>query len=167
MSNAEDDIRLFPGITGFHHASEPEPPLTEVTEFQRVVAERTTPASGFRLRGFDVGIQGAARSYYQALLEELGSGMAVQLLLNPFGQVLAAALDDQLRPGVLLYDIKFVEVGDRLQRAFSDTWSVASMRALSRKLTPADLGCLNRVERSQVSYWEPETVGELVFNHWD
>ena len=30
-----------------------------------------------------------------------------------------------------------------------------------------DLSALDRAERDQIVHWKPETVGELLFNHWD
>ena len=167
MSKSEDEIVLFPGITGFRYASEVGPRRTEVAEFRRVVLEGATSKLGYRVSGFDVGVESSVRSYYQALLEDSRTGNAIQLLLNPFGNILATALDDQRIPGFLSYDIKFVETSPPLRSAFGDTWSVPPLRSLHRRLTPEDLARLNGTELYQVRYWGPETVGQVIFNYWD
>ena len=34
-------------------------------------------------------------------------------------------------------------------------------------LSRADLSALDRHERDQITYWKPNTTGELLFNYWD
>lgn len=44
---------------------------------------------------------------------------------------------------------------------------VVSAAEFCRPLTSKDLDKLNSAELQQVEYWQPATVGELVFNFWD
>jgi hypothetical protein len=45
-------------------------------------------------------------------------------------------------------------------------YRVASAAELEQPPTPAALGDLSEVEREQVAYWEPQRVGDVVFNWW-
>ena len=51
--------------------------------------------------------------------------------------------------------------------AFFPHIHVATREELTRNIVEDDLKQLARVERAQVNYWKPRTVGELAFNWWD
>ena len=38
---------------------------------------------------------------------------------------------------------------------------------LMRPLQQADLSGLNEAEHQQIDYWQPATIGEVIFNFWD
>jgi hypothetical protein len=45
--------------------------------------------------------------------------------------------------------------------------TIATCEELSRKIEKSDLEQLDRIEREQIKYWKPQTIGELAFNWWD
>jgi hypothetical protein len=45
--------------------------------------------------------------------------------------------------------------------------TIATCEELSRKIEKSDLELLDRVEREQIKFWKPQTIGELAFNWWD
>jgi hypothetical protein len=44
---------------------------------------------------------------------------------------------------------------------------VLTAEQLNAPLSPADLADLGPAERKQIAYWQPNTIGELLFNFWD
>ena len=46
-------------------------------------------------------------------------------------------------------------------------FKVLYQNELSTKLSAAELKCLNEAELSQIKYWQPQTIGEIIFNWWD
>ncbi|MBM2622102.1 hypothetical protein JIG36_42025 [Actinoplanes sp. LDG1-06] len=59
--------------------------------------------------------------------------------------------------------------GDALEEwgAAFDGLRVLTPAELDTDITRADLTSLGRDELTQVRYWQPATVGELLFNRWD
>lgn len=47
------------------------------------------------------------------------------------------------------------------------TFHLLSQDELQTDLSRVDLSALSRAELRQVDYWQPQTVGALLFNHWD
>lgn len=67
------------------------------------------------------------------------------------------------------YQLRFVnrtDIAKELQNLFPNL-TIADACELSRKLTETDLVLLDEVERDQIKYWKPTTVGEVAFNSWD
>jgi hypothetical protein len=56
-----------------------------------------------------------------------------------------------------------------LAAAITDVSSIQVLTAgqLSAPLSQADLGELSPAEHKQIAYWQPTTMGELLFNFWD
>ena len=51
--------------------------------------------------------------------------------------------------------------------AQASTRAILTPGQLNRALSDTDLTALSNDERRQVDYWNPDTVGALLFNHWD
>lgn len=63
--------------------------------------------------------------------------------------------------------LAFIE-SDELAQAFtSEGFNVPPVRYLEKPLEPADLNDLGRAEREQVDYWNPPTVGAVIYNWFD
>jgi hypothetical protein len=45
--------------------------------------------------------------------------------------------------------------------------TIATCEELAKKIEKSDLEQLDRIERDQIKYWKPQTIGELAFNWWD
>lgn len=62
--------------------------------------------------------------------------------------------------------INAASIAREILRLFPNV-TIASAQDLGRSLMEADLSALYAVERQQIKYWKPKTVGEVVFNWWD
>lgn len=65
--------------------------------------------------------------------------------------------------------LQFVDcarIANEMQNLFPDV-IIAGSDELARKLTESDQALLDVVEREQIKYWKPTTVGEVAFNWWD
>ena len=76
------------------------------------------------------------------------------------------ALVEELEEGVC--ELRYVEHAAAKSLIDSYTsFECISSDELARELTTDALKELNSVELSQVRYWKPQTIGEVVFNWWD
>jgi hypothetical protein len=57
-------------------------------------------------------------------------------------------------------------IASRINVLFPEV-TIATCEELSRKIEKSDLEPLDRIEREQIKYWKPQTIGELAFNWWD
>ncbi|WP_327047984.1 hypothetical protein OG320_08950 [Microbispora sp. NBC_01189] len=76
------------------------------------------------------------------------------------------ALAEPPGPGGMEYDfIDHDQISDMLLN--SSPFRVLGKEMLDAPIESCDLAELGRIERKLVSFWEPNTVGELLFNLWD
>ncbi len=54
-----------------------------------------------------------------------------------------------------------------LAAALGDGWRFLTVAELDTDLSRADLSALHEDELAQVRYWQPLTVGDLLFHDWD
>lgn len=65
--------------------------------------------------------------------------------------------------------MRFVDcppIGNTIQNLFPVV-TIAATHELTRGLTDSDTVLLDVVEREQIEYWKPITIGDVVFNWWD
>ncbi|RJQ83386.1 hypothetical protein D5S17_00465 [Pseudonocardiaceae bacterium YIM PH 21723] len=63
---------------------------------------------------------------------------------------------------------RFVELPADLAEAYAAKgFEPLAAADLIRPLDQADTSALHPAELEQISYWRPETIGALLFNHWD
>lgn len=62
--------------------------------------------------------------------------------------------------------IQFVDCRG-LARVLSDTFAVLSVRDACTGVSPAAVANLGEDELKQVRYWNPQRIGDVVFNYWD
>jgi len=153
-------ITLGPGVTGFYRRGDFAPNEVPVEAF--VGALERLPRVGWTLVSIDRGRE--LRSFHRAVVRRGARDAPLQLLLSRVARVLAAAREER-DPLDGFFD--FVEVPAEIARGAPRDWSIATPDALRRRLEPGDLEALRPVERKQVRYWGPETIGDVLYNRWD
>ena len=146
------------GITGFWRVGEQQPPTSDVCAFRAHCYE----AAG-RVSYQVVSVESAGlRNFAFATLHSPGERIAI--LLNAHFPGLAFAETPIVGEGLprfldhpILAD-SFREVG---------AYVVFSASELERRPVPEDLAELSVAERTQVAYWRPRRIGDVIFNHWD
>jgi hypothetical protein len=101
-------------------------------------------------------------SYYRAGLA--WPGRRLDLLCHRHLPLLAVAVSSTDSSAALV----FVEdVG--LREALSETgpFRLLTVAELTAALSSADLSELGAAELKQIAYWQPDTVGQVLFNSWD
>ncbi len=53
-----------------------------------------------------------------------------------------------------------------MQNLFPDV-TIADANELNQELTESGMSVLDLMEREQIEYWKPKTIGEVAFNWWD
>lgn len=146
------------GITGFWVAGAQPAPRVE----QKAVMSAAHSAA--RQAGRTVGRATWAEhcSFHEISIARGQSASAV--LFNASYPLIAfAALRDEGETR-----LEFVD-DEPLAAAFNalSPFRALSVAELKRPFGPEDLASLNEAECQQVTYWQPATVGDLVFNFWD
>ena len=57
-------------------------------------------------------------------------------------------------------------IADAMQNLFPDV-TIATSNELNQELTESGMSVLDVIEREQIEYWKPKTIGEVAFNWWD
>lgn len=159
--------RLPRGSTGFWRPSESPRPdeLLSRTEL-RARVHAACRRSSWSPASVDDSLR--TRNYYQAILTGHRGAPDLQVVANPFVPCVAAAHVARREDGEIEaeFQLRFVELDPTLREAFADL-AILSPEALRAPLTPPALAELAPAELEQVAYWNPATVGEVLFNLWD
>ncbi len=149
---------FLPGITGFfEQAVGPALPAVPAARFKSAcfAAAREVGASLERFTP-----SGVTPNFHRALLELEGARVVVAC--NAMHPVVGFA-----RPSPEGEPLEFLDHA-ALAAAFDAAgFEVASAADLARPLTESDLAVLADAERSEIAYWKPGTVGEVIFNWFD
>jgi len=149
---------LQPGITGFWMTGDrPTPELSRKSISS--AAHAATRAAGWTI----VAKQWAKhQNYHQFEITKQASRLII--LFNIAYPLIAFSIQIPLED----QQTDFVDAED-LAVAFrsASNFIPLSQEMLITSLNAEDLKHLNTAELDQVKYWQPETIGELVFNHWD
>ena len=143
MKTKSNDIMLPKGITGFWSVKTGAPPFLDEREFRRMVTEIDTNT--------------AARNFYLAGLSRFGQ--SVFLLQNIHYSYAAFAQRDASGRFVLTQRPEWLQLPEIPVRFLS----IAELNQDWRGLC----GELGSEELEQIRYWNPQTVGEIIFNAWD
>lgn len=147
----------FPyGITGFHFATEPSPPEVNVNQFKQICY-----GVALRNKGRVIDIQKPRdANYYCAEMQLFDKTFFI--LLNCHYPYVAFAST------VEYGDISFIEP-PTLEKEFSSIYYVLKSKELNAPFDESlvENSELNEAELDQISYWKPETIGEIIFNQWD
>lgn len=149
---------LTPGSTGCLHRGTP---ATDTKPLLSLIHE-TCRAAGFALEGPTS--SSAVRSFTAWRLTHAFEP-SVTLVVHhvcPVFAVVDAAPDD-LGLGRRVVDWQ----ADELARAADLGWHRLTADEAARSVSSSVLTELTAEERREITYWKPQTVGEVVFNHWD
>ena len=106
--------------------------------------------------------EGASCSFHEATLA-LPLGMQIRVLCNAHFPLLAFAEATHARSD---WDFRFVD-HPTLAEAFGNPWTVLRADELQQFPDEEVLRLLGSEEVNQLEYWRPQSVGHVVFNHWD
>lgn len=84
----------------------------------------------------------------------------IQILLNAYYPLLAAAVITEQE------HIVFCEVPKEFN-ALTTHYQPITLEELEKELTDLYVQELSEVEREQIKFWSPKTVGEIIFNTWE
>lgn len=69
--------------------------------------------------------------------------------------------------GVLSDTTTFIDLPEEISSIAHPDFIYLSSAELNAKYTQNDLAELSEVERGEIRYWKPATIGEIVFNYYD
>ena len=149
------------GITSFFNWDDRGPiPEFGIAEFKSIVYAVATPL-GYTVS--DISERDVTPNFHSALLTK--GDTAVSILGHSTYPIFAFSEPLNLNS----CEIRFVDSGPLTQQ-LADLFpnvAIATTAELDRNLTDTDLALLDTVERDQVKYWQPQTLGNAAFNWWD
>lgn len=150
---------LHPGIGGIVDAKDIDDlPSVDFKQFKKACfgAALSADADVIESNPFDAG-----RNYHFSQIKQGGQHFFV--LCNAHFPVVAFSDSDGRNSSWSF--CHHPELSSHFEKA--GRYTVMSPDELRRKITEEDLASLCKAEREQVKYWNPSTIGELIFNHWD
>lgn len=146
-------LNLPLGITGYRSLKEEELPITDGTEFIQhcyaIIRQLGGKVKSTTEENF-------YRNFYTVKYDYHGEINFV--LLNKHYPFLAFASS--------IDSLTFLDFPD-MAATFNVFYTVLSKEILNRALTADHLSTLSKAELEQITYWKPETIGEVIFNNWD
>lgn len=151
-------MRLMRGATGFRVSGEDALPLTDVALLRQLCFEAARSVAGRVGMWREAGTSTfhsttiTSRRVSCSVLFHAHLPVVAFTAAPPLpGQLIGAFMDSPHWAGIF-------EAGG-LQ--------LLGPRALGLKMADVDLGVLSQAELAQISYWRPESLGDLLFNWWD
>lgn len=141
------------GITGFMCA-DGKPIAVEEKLFKRVCYEFIKLNNG-KILSIDISL--TQKNFY--VCEMILTDKCIYLLMNAYYPYFAFA------SSVNFGNIAFMDKPNDLI-----TWSSENILLSQKELNESydrSLGLLNHVELSQIKYWKPVNIGEIIYNFWD
>ena len=155
---------LLNGVTGFYNAGDKKPPTIDEKLFIQncfsLINGKYGEITGYR------GQQHTANFF---AVEVKTPDKQMHLLLNAHYPFLAFA--DEAECGKITFVDEPV-----LSELFSPFYHVLDIKKLnehvilkprSKKHILLNANDLNEAELKQVAFWQPETIGEIIYNYWD
>ena len=142
------------GITGFWSVNEAPPPLLGEKAFCQMCHALAGKNGGTVT---EVDTDPAARSFFFAKLSRYDQ--SVFLLQNIHYPYIAFAQRDASSRFVLIAPPEWLQLLEGPMRFLSPSELNQDWRGLCGELSPEEL--------EQIRYWNPQTVGEIIFNTWD
>ena len=93
-----------------------------------------------------------------------GQGVMVGVACNAIYPVVAFVEEPKEHECSLTF-IDLKEPAEMIEK--HTNFKVLTQKELNTKLSLAELKYLNKAELSQIKYWQPQTIGEIIFNWWD
>jgi hypothetical protein len=154
-------IRLQTGITGFLEDPRQSPPMSDFRAF-RSVCYAAARALGGSIVACEEPYGRGANNF--AIVTVKLQTQTVAVMLNAHFHLVGFAepssIDQQ--------EIRFLGSPELAQAiASSDKFKVLDAEALQANVTAEAEGALSPGEISQVRYWKPRRIGDIIFNFWD
>lgn len=149
------------GITSFFNWDE-RGAIPEFTfaEFKRIVF---AVATNQRLSVSQLTERSVTPNFHVARLDD--SEMSILLLGHSTYPLIAFAKPENADATKLLF-VDCSRIADAMQNLFPDV-TIADANELNQELTEFGMSVLDVIEREQIEYWKPKTIGEVAFNWWD
>jgi hypothetical protein len=156
-----ENVLLLDGISGFLINDLPE---VDSSQFKNLCYSLANITHG-KLVSFE--IPNVSQNFYKAELKL--DDESIFILLNSTYPIVAFAFS------VEYFNIKFIDhPHSNLIETFNNEFTIATAYELvehivvdERTQTVLNKNHLNKSELSQIFYWKPKTVGDVVFNFWD
>lgn len=150
-------MKLPNGVTGFYNSEANKPPNVDEKQFKKLCFDIVSRSGG---KVIDLTTPQSSANFYYAQVEILRNQFYI--LLNKHYPYLTFA------SAVEFGDIKFID-HPFLYEQFSLFYQVISTKELNNPVNHILMknAELNSAELEQVSYWKPETLGQIIFNYWD
>ena len=142
------------GITGFWRVNTAPPPLLDEKAFRRMCHALARENGGAVT---EVDTDTAVRNFYSAKLSIYDQ--SVFLLQNIHYPYTTFAQRDASGGFVLIQQPEWLQLPEGSVRFLSPSELIRDWHDLCGELSPEEL--------EQIHYWNPQTVGEIVFNTWD
>jgi hypothetical protein len=154
-------VDLWRGITGFWDTDDPPLPASDFETFSQHchIAARSL---GGTVRVVQTPSSQASVNFAEVILETRDG--AIVVLLNAHFPIVAFARARE--KGEMRFHFVDVPAVATLFKTFGSYEVLTSMQA-RKPLTPDDSLQLGRAEIKQLRYWQPRTIGEVVFSFWD
>lgn len=148
------------GITGFHsYKKVKEFPSIEFEEFKRALTGVLT-STGYKPQTFSSA--GVTSNFHIGVFEK--DKERISVVCNSVYPVVALTLE----PADNVCELVYIN-SPTIENAITQytEYQVLSKEYLQTPLSKDNTADLNEVEISQVKYWQPKNIGEVVFNWWD
>lgn len=149
-----DEMMLLKGITGFWSADAEPPPFLDEKAFCRMCHVLARESCGTVT---EVDTDTAARNFYLAEIRRYD--VSIFLLQNIHYPYAAFARRDPSGGFIWTSQPEWLRLLESPVRLLSPDELTQDWRGLCRELSPE--------EQKQIRYWNPQTVGEIIFNIWD
>lgn len=152
-------MKLPNGVTGFYNSEINKPPQVDEKQFKQLCFDLTF-RNGGKIISFNTPQYPA--NFYNAEVEIFD--MRFYILLNAHYPFLAFA------SVVKFGNINFIDIPVLFEQ-FSPFYQVLDTVALNvsinQILGAKNENILNSAELEQIAHWNPETIGQIIFNNWD
>lgn len=145
---------LLNGITGFSNVKTISHTIDK-DQFKKIWFEIKNILK-FKLENLDFNLNG--RNFYFAKIKY--NNDTIFILINAYYPIIAFA--SQVNPFNNIYINNI-----RLSSEFSKFYRVLSVSELESLISTRELKYLNYVELKQLEYFNPNNIGEVIFNYWD
>lgn len=142
------------GITGFWNVNTEPPPFLDEKAFHQMCHALARKNGGTVA---EVDTDTASRNFYSAKLSRYNQ--SVFLLQNIHYPYIAFAQRGAASRFVLISPPDWLQLSDDPVRVLSPNELNQDWHGLCGELSPEEL--------EQIRYWNPQTVGEIIFNTWD
>ena len=147
------------GITGFHSVDRfHELPRVDFKDFKQMLG---SVMSSMGYKPIEFKHSDSTHNFHIGVFEKNREQLFI--ICNPVYPVVALTLDPEK-----VFGLDFISV-PTVENAINQytEYVVLTKEYLETPFSKYDTGELNDAEISQIKYWKPKTLGEVIFNWWD